>query len=538
MQCFVQPNAFTFGLRDLSEVPSPSLCVLVRGPAVVVSHSGGEKIDVRNIEAEKQVEIVRDDPVIAVVTLTDPSGKSEVHSIRLLERLSREERHKIRCVDGLAVTSFPLEPGPGPGAYTLALKTFNPEQTVCKAVFTWVDGKVAAADVRILLHAYSYAVDTTGEYRLGGIEVSLCKEGNLPVVFSDYEVWIGGVKCDKQQSTALRNCLMVAQQHIVNIYPLPTNEELIRRSTDRQSGGKDPIFRSGDRYSVKGRLFFSKDHLKFVDFEQEMVVPTRESGPKPISPQPPKPQVIPPPEKSELVVRSLPELDAALSEKCHPQVLWVQLPRDKVLKDTLTKLQAWTNDGGVVWLDTDLAREFGFRLRAYPSGEINGKAGVLSRHPVVEKMNLFGDRDPAFIEFELSTDGLMLAGTLSEIRQQVTPLFGLVDRQTRNPRDTKFWVCCAVRSYGKGYAVYRPRKINTDEIHAVGRQVEANLREWSFKVASHPAKEPSPTSESNAGDNKTVEKDLGDDKKKPGKADKPAKTDEDNGDNVMPPKDN
>ena len=248
--------------------------------------------------------------------------------------------------------------------------------------------------------------------------------------------------------------------------------------------------------------------------------------------QPPvKPNETVSPTSEPTIVTTVSELEKVLADTERQRVIWVQLTRGDVSKESLESIQGWTKAGGVLWLDTDLARTFGFRLVKVPSGSLDGKAFVMdSTHPVIigperedkEQRLDFGNspfagsrhREPrsltsgASVTFTLSPSGLLLSGTLGEISRNATPLLGWSAGRVTNPpqlKAMKFWMCCAVRSYESGAVVYRPRKIHANG--DAGEQFETNLRAWSFKVARPMAQDCEKTAESRTSGKKTIEGD-------------------------------
>lgn len=197
------------------------------------------------------------------VILTDPKGESEA---RIVEK------------DLMIANSHTIEMymrDPQAGTWVLTLKTVDPENVVWQKDITFSSGHLTLADVKCELTPNNWMGQFNG-YQLTGIQVTLQKDGSLPVEFTDASLALDGVECSV---TAMRT-VSVAQRVNVSIVVFrcpPTKKQM--DEYDRQSGFKglpplEALFRPGERHLAKGKVFFGKDKgRKSLDFEKEFVVP-------------------------------------------------------------------------------------------------------------------------------------------------------------------------------------------------------------------------------------------------------------------------
>ena len=156
--------------------------------------------------------------------------------------------------------------------------------------------------------------------------------------------------------------------------------------------------------------------------------------------------------------------------------MWVQLQRQEVEEEPLKKLKGWVNQGGVLWLDTELARQFGFRLLNAPGSGLYGQARVApSGHPILEGLKA---GEP--LRFTLSPSRLVISVARKDIPQDMTLLLGW----DANSAGTRVFSPCAIFTLGRGVVVYRAREIHPES--QAGERFEQNLRSWSFKTARIP----------------------------------------------------
>jgi hypothetical protein len=167
------------------------------------------------------------------------------------------------------------------------------------------------------------------------------------------------------------------------------------------------------------------------------------------------------------------ELSDALAEIGEQQVLWVRLDKGDTSDEAREQLKAWVRTGGVLWLETDVAREFKFRVgHTYSPDRIEGRALVSeSEHPVLE-----GLEPQTEVGYTLAADRFVVIGTpASFLEQDITPLLGW--ERGRSSQS----VVCAARIEGKGVVIFRPAEIDTTDDQ--GRRFEENLRSFSFETA-------------------------------------------------------
>jgi len=206
----------------------------------------------------------------------------------------------------------------------------------------------------------------------------------------------------------------------------------------------------------------------------KVVVPTGRAGDGP-----------PPLARDEVtVIATVPELEKALAEPEKLRVLWIRLNRATVGAEQVEQLRKWVGEGGVLWLETDLAGAFGFKLKANPSGQVEGVVFASdARHPVLEGLS---PNTP--VKVAVAPGALFLQMTLDDLsREGIIPLLGEVvaqpktARPPKTPKQVRVNVLCGVRSEGQGFVVFRPRTI--DQTEKSGKQFEENLRRWSLQVA-------------------------------------------------------
>lgn len=180
----------------------------------------------------------------------------------------------------------------------------------------------------------------------------------------------------------------------------------------------------------------------------------------------------PGPPAEPLVVTTANELEDALRELPKQRVLWIQLTKAEVPSQSVEQLRDWVSRGGVLWLDTDLGRLFGFKLSA-PPPTIPGVFVAGTGHPVLKGLEV-----DTRVSVVMGPNPLVIAGSSDEL-SRLTPLLGWTYRPPRGPR--RVFLACALRSEGRGFVVYRPRQIEETD---AGKLLEDNLRRWSFQQAA------------------------------------------------------
>ncbi len=204
--------------------------------------------------------IVRGKAAKLAVILTSPNGESRVEVIE-----------SDNMITNCATVKLPLE-DPQPGTHVLTVKTFFPEEVVCRKEVSFSLNQLMVEDVKFnLIPKHSFMGNFVGN-ELMGLEITLNKDGNLPIEFSDVSVTVGDEQC--LLNSIESGGIMIGQRHLVKVslFCAPTQKML---EYDARRGGlpwQVALFRSGDRYPIKGRLLFSKDREKFVEFEKELVV--------------------------------------------------------------------------------------------------------------------------------------------------------------------------------------------------------------------------------------------------------------------------
>ncbi len=176
------------------------------------------------------------------------------------------------------------------------------------------------------------------------------------------------------------------------------------------------------------------------------------------------------------------ELSEALTDIGEQQVLWIRLKKGDLSDEAREQLRRWVRSGGVLWLETDAARGFGFRVgHTYSPDRIQGRARVAELdHPVLE-----GLAPETEVGYVLSSDRFVVIGTaVSFLEQRITPLLGW--ERSRSSQS----VVCAARSEGSGVVIFRPAEIDTSDEQ--GSRFEENLRSFSFETAQRSLFESAP----------------------------------------------
>lgn len=127
------------------------------------------------------------------------------------------------------------------------------------------------------------------------------------------------------------------------------------------------------------------------------------------------------------------------------RVIWIQLDA-KDAEEAIGTLRGWVHEGGVLWVDTDLALAFGFKVRNLPSNERFGTAGVVNpRHPIFQNLSV------RKVDYELSE-----AGTVVRDSPNTFSLLG-------QGKGASAYCVCAIRALNKGQVIFRPRKFGQVE---------------------------------------------------------------------------
>jgi len=194
------------------------------------------------------------------------------------------------------------------------------------------------------------------------------------------------------------------------------------------------------------------------------------------------------PEESEptgtpVLITSAQELTAFLNDGQGIAVAWVRLRKGEVEDAAVVRLMEWVRTGGVLWVDTDLARSLGFsRVGRTPTGYQGGQATVRvprRGHPILE-----GLAQDTRVGYTLSRQRSVLYDSARRPAGDVVAL--LVDLPWSKNR-ARMAVICGVRPEGKGLIIFRPERFDTGS--PAGLRFERNLRRYSFLHSSRPADE-------------------------------------------------
>lgn len=173
------------------------------------------------------------------------------------------------------------------------------------------------------------------------------------------------------------------------------------------------------------------------------------------------------------VVANTEQLSPVLTDLAKQRVIWLQLAKKDVGDEALSRLKQWVRQGGVLWLDTDLATAFGFPLQHYPDSTVRVLVDGETIHPV-----LAGLASGQPVDAALGPDKYLVVGNYKALCAKLTPLL------RKDKGNERAWVACAELKNTEpnaGHVIFRPRTFL--ETNAAGQQFEENLRAWSFRVA-------------------------------------------------------
>lgn len=185
---------------------------------------------------------VKGKAVKLAVILTGPDGKPEI-------KIVESDKMITNCA-----TELFLMRNAEPGTYSLMVKTFDPEEVVCKDEFVLSLEKLAVEDVKY-------------EGKLDGLSISfkfcMRKEGNLPITFNRcFPATFDGVHCSS--SILESGYVLLNQQSVVggHVGCYLREFEIIGRE-----------FAGSGHHIFSGKLLYGKDNQKSVEFRKEFVVP-------------------------------------------------------------------------------------------------------------------------------------------------------------------------------------------------------------------------------------------------------------------------
>jgi len=190
------------------------------------------------------------------VILTSPDGKSDV-------RVIGKDQMMSNCQTVHVYMEKPQE-----GNWVLSVKTVEPEKIVWQTNISLSLEKLAITDMKLNMEMFDKRPE--GCF-FNGVDVTVVKDGNLPVVFSGAAVSIDGIN---GQASVGFGSAMTGQSQTVKIpascRPTPAMEQ-----RDRARGGlpyAGAFFMNGERHKVRVSLFYGQDK-KSVDFEEELMAP-------------------------------------------------------------------------------------------------------------------------------------------------------------------------------------------------------------------------------------------------------------------------
>jgi len=163
-------------------------------------------------------------------------------------------------------------------------------------------------------------------------------------------------------------------------------------------------------------------------------------------------------------------LKQMLTQGRAPAILWTGLSRSDLDAETRNRLRHWVEQGGVLWVETDLAWLFGFRgLRRDTSVPRVGQGEV----PGLSHSLLAGCNG-ARVAYEISAHGVGLGATQRDLLDKhILPVL------LTNPlRVGELRLMCAGCPFGEGYVFLRPKTLQMSPGQG-GHSLEARLLEFS-----------------------------------------------------------
>gem|GEM_PF-6298428 len=182
-------------------------------------------------------------------------------------------------------------------------------------------------------------------------------------------------------------------------------------------------------------------------------------------------------------------LKRVLAELDSLRIVWIALNLKDVGAEDLERLGQWVTKGGVLWIESDLARSFGFKGVYEAAKDAGAGMGEVPRitHPMVSELA------QQAVRYEIAAAGCFIAGRWDSVAGHMVPL--LVGEKSRSDRAV---VVCGARHEGRGAVVFRPAVI--DNSSPTGRRLAANLLSFSlnpvqtpFELIPPPGQKPSRT---------------------------------------------
>jgi len=189
----------------------------------------------------------------------------------------------------------------------------------------------------------------------------------------------------------------------------------------------------------------------------------------------------PPPLPEFVEVATVDQLDEALADQRGTRVLWVRLSQKDIISASREELKGWVSQGGVLWIDTDLARLFKFPyLKTAMPGLARGWVKVPKK---IDIPSIFKPLGGEKANYELSSDRIVMLHPVGGpgVRGLI-PLLGRVGAD-----GSLAMVVCAIREHDKGLVIYRPAKILDIPRRTAGSSFKKRLRTYSVQEAKRRA---------------------------------------------------
>lgn len=148
-------------------------------------------------------------------------------------------------------------------------------------------------------------------------------------------------------------------------------------------------------------------------------------------------------------IESISRLKVILSKNdSNVNVMWVAISKQNIDEETLKALRSWAEEGHVLWLETDLTRDFGFTLPRLATQGRQGQAlQCVGSHPLQ-----FREMKP--VGFSLAEDGVVFKANAAALeRNKIWPILAFLSRDRR----PELCVVCAMHQWKSGYVIFRPK---------------------------------------------------------------------------------
>ena len=198
---------------------------------------------------------VRGNAADLAVILTNPQGETKVKHIS-----------KKSLIDNVEIVRLWMG-APEPGTHTFAIKTVTPEKVVYKERLEFTTAKVTIEEIDFTFGSWY------GKKTLEGIELTVRKEGNLPVVFKKLELTVDDGKCFASLAPDSTKAMLEETKVLsAKLYCYPGRQQTEREERERRLlRSLSAFFRPGV-YPVRGKLYLDTEEDEFITLETDLRV--------------------------------------------------------------------------------------------------------------------------------------------------------------------------------------------------------------------------------------------------------------------------